>query len=328
MQFAAPTPLRRRARWVPWLTALVLITVRAVAAESPPVSGDAVIRGPAGGSEIVITTTSRLAGAIHSLTWSGREFIDSLDHGRQLQSASNLDVDGQLFNEAFNPTEAGCERDMAGPTSTSRLLWLSAGGRDIVTVSRMAFWLRPDQSSGGHRALNTTALSNHLLQKEVRIGAAGLDHAIRYAVTFTLPADERHRRATVEVLTGYMPPAFRTFHVLKPDATLDAVSEGPGEQALPVIASTADGGHAMGVWSPAVSQSTGRPATYGRFWFEQDQVAKWNCVVREEASPQDPQATLAAGSYRYLTWVAVGTREQVRDTLATLRKRPAAETTP
>lgn len=27
------------------------------------------------GSEIVITTTSRLAGAIHSLTWNGKEFI-------------------------------------------------------------------------------------------------------------------------------------------------------------------------------------------------------------------------------------------------------------
>lgn len=296
-------------------------------AEPPQVSGDAVIRGPAGGSEIVITTTARLAGAIHSLTWNGREFIDSLDHGRQLQSASNLDVDGKFFNETFNPTEAGCERDMAGPTSTSQLLWLSARGRDLVTVSRMAFWLRPGQSSGGHAALNTTALSNHLLQKEVRVGAAGLDHAIRYAVTFTLPADEQHRRATFEVLTGYMPPAFRAFHVLKADGKLEALSEGPGEQALPVIASTADGGHALGVWTPAVSQSTGRPASYGRFWFEQQKVAKWNCVVREEAPSQDPQATLAAGSYRYLTWVAVGTREQVRDTLATLRKRPAAETT-
>lgn len=309
------------------MMALLLVTGRGLGAEPPLVSGDAVIRGPAGGSEIVITTTSRLAGAIHSLTWNGREFIDSLDHGRQLQSASNLDVDGQLFNEAFNPTEAGCERDMAGPTSTSRLLWLSAGGHDLVTVSRMAFWLRPGQSSGGHKALNATALSNHLLQKEVRIGAAGLDHAIRYAVTFTLPADERHRRATFEVLTGYMPPGFRTFHVLSADGKLEDLSAGPGEQGLPVVASTADGGHAMGVWSPAVSQSTGRPATYGRFWFEQQQVAKWNCVIRDEAPARDPQATLAAGTYRYLAWVAVGTREQVRDTLATLRKRPAAEMT-
>ena len=35
-----------------------------------------------GDSKIVITTTSRLAGAIHSLTWSGHEFINTTNHGR------------------------------------------------------------------------------------------------------------------------------------------------------------------------------------------------------------------------------------------------------
>ena len=96
------------------------------AAGQETVAGDAVIRAPSGGSEIVITTTSRLAGAIHSLTWNGREFIDSHDHGRQLQSASNLDLEGPFHVETFNPTEAGSRADGAGPTSTSRLLWLSA----------------------------------------------------------------------------------------------------------------------------------------------------------------------------------------------------------
>jgi hypothetical protein len=287
--------------------------------EADRVSGDAVIRGAAGGSEIVITTTSRLAGAIHSLTWNGREFIDSLDHGRQLQSASNLDVDGSLHNEAFNPTEAGAERDMAGPTSTSRLLWLSAAGRDLQTASRMAFWLRPGQSSGGHPARNTTALSNHLLQKHVRIGAPGLEHAIRYEVAFTLPADERHTRATFEVVTGYMPSGFRSFHALRADGTLEPLADGPGEQTLPVVVSTADGEHAMGVWTAEVARTTKKPATYGRFWFEDARVSKWNCVLREAA---EPGMMLAPGVYRSLVWLAVGTREQVRETLVKLRARP------
>ena len=286
-------------------------------AEEGP-SGDAVIRGPAGGSEIVITTTSRLAGAIHSLTWNGREFIDSHDHGRQLQSASNLDLEGSFHNETFNPTEAGSRADGAGPTSTSRLLWLSAAGRDLVTVNRMAFWLRPGETSGDHPAVNTTALSNHLLEKEVRIGAEGIDNAIRYAVTFTVPAGERHRRGTFEALTGYMPPDFRTFHALRDDGGLEPLSEGPGEQPLPVIVSTADGGHAMGTWSPDRARTTGRPAAYGRFWFEPDRVSKWNCVFRERAADG---ATLEPGTYRYLVWVALGTRGQVADTLARLRAK-------
>ena len=293
--------------------------VFAVEPSCTPVSGDAVIRGPAGGSEIVITTTSRVAGAIHSLTWNGKEFIDSHDHGRQLQSASNLEVDGTIFDETFNPTEAGCKCDMAGPASTSRLLWLSAAGSELETISQMAFWLRPGQQSGDHPAKNTTALSNHVLQKRVRIGAPGLaapacDHAIRYEVTFTLPANERHTKASFEALTGYMPPEFRTFQVLLPDGTLGPLSDGPGEQLQPVILSIADGGHAMGAWSPDVARTTGRPATYGRFWFEHARVSKWNCVFREEAA-----AGLEPGMYRYLIWVAVGTRDQVRETLAALR---------
>lgn len=329
----APRPIPSHR--IPWPAALACAIVwasamAAVRAAPPDVSGDASIRAPAGGSEIVITTTSRLAGAIHSLTWNGREFIDSHDHGRQLQSASNLDLGGSFFNETFNPTEAGSMHDGAGPTSTSRLLWISAAGRDLATVTQPAFWLRPGEASHGHPAVNTSPLSNHLIQKQVRIGARGLPHAIRHAVTFTLPADERHTKATFESLTGYMPPEFRTFHGLRADDGLAPLPDVQGEQSLPVIASTADGSHAMGAWSPDASRTTGRPATYGRFWFEHDRVSKWNCVVRERADGaavndgSGEAGRLPPGEYRFLVWVAVGTREQVRDTLAQLRARHAA----
>jgi len=306
---------------------VVLQSVAVVAAANagdplgPAVPGDAEVRAPAGDSEIVIRTTSRLAGAIDSLTWGGREFIDSHDHGRQLQSASNWDVGGDLHAETFNPTEAGCERDGAGPESTSRLLWLLAGGRDLQTVNRMAFWLRPGQQSGGHPARNDVALSNHLLQKHVRLGADHLDprlggHAIRYDVTFTVPAGEGHRQGVFEVLTGYMPAAFRRFHGLGGDGRLEPLTDGPGEQELPVIVATADGGHAMGAWSPAVSRTTGVPATYGRFWFERERVSKWNSVIRE-TSPSGTE--LEPGAYAYRVWVAVGTLDDVRRTLVALR---------
>ncbi|MFX7820800.1 hypothetical protein ABTK26_21005, partial [Acinetobacter baumannii] len=76
---------------------------------------------------------------IHSLTWNGKEFIDSADHGRQLQSAINLDCGKAIRAETFNPTEAGSRRDGAGPTSSSRLLKLSAKGNTLETLSRMAF---------------------------------------------------------------------------------------------------------------------------------------------------------------------------------------------
>src|SRR4029079_17823932 len=113
--------------------------------------GNATIRAPAGGSEIVITTTSRCAGAIHSLTWNGKEFIDSADHGRQLQSASNFDAGKEpFFPETFNPTAAGSARDGAGKKSTSKLLELRAKNNELATKSLMAFWLRPGEKSQGH----------------------------------------------------------------------------------------------------------------------------------------------------------------------------------
>src|SRR3982751_3635344 len=94
------------------------------------ISGDSVIRGKAGASEIVITTTERLAGAIHSLTWDGKEFIDSHDHGRQLQSAASFDCGSskEFWAECFNPTEAGSRTDGTGDKSSSKLLRISTDG--------------------------------------------------------------------------------------------------------------------------------------------------------------------------------------------------------
>ena len=190
------------------LACLLFLTVASLKAA---VSGDAQIRAKAGPSEIVITTTSRLAGAIHSLTWNGLEFIDSTDHGRQLQSASNFDAGSRFVPETFNPTEAGSRFDGAGPKSSSVLLALTAKGRVLSTESQMAFWLKPGEKSFGNPAKNTTVLSQHRLKKTVTLGVHGLPHAIGYDVTFTIPKTEHHRYAQFEVVTGYMPPGFSKF---------------------------------------------------------------------------------------------------------------------
>src|SRR6185436_18935187 len=146
------------------LSAVIFALSCRALADDVSVSGDSVIRAPAGGSEIVITTTSRCAGAIHSLTWNGKEFIDSADHGRQLQSASNFDAGKEpFFPETFNPTEAGSARDGAGKKSTSKLLELRAKNNELATKSLMAFWLAPGEKSQGHPALNDKRLSDHLL---------------------------------------------------------------------------------------------------------------------------------------------------------------------
>lgn len=284
-------------------------------ADAPP-PGDAVIRGKAGPSDIVITTTSRLAGAIHSLTWGGREFIDSADHGRQLQSAAAFGDAKDFWAEAFNPTEAGARRDGAGPRSSSRLLRLQAHGNQLTTTTRMAFWLAPGEKSGRHPARNTTGLSDVRLTKRVVIGYKQFAHAIDYRVTFAVPPTERHTLAQFEALTGYMPPDFSKFWTLDPKTSqLRPLSDGPGEQSLPVVFSTANERYAMGVWSPDQPASGYEALGYGRFRFRAEKVVKWNCVFRVRNA-----MGVRPGNYDYRVFVAVGSLRNVRDTLTGLMK--------
>ena len=219
----------------------------------PAPSGNASIRGKAGSSEIVVTTTDRLAGAIHSLTWSGKEFIDSHDHGRQLQSAASFDraAAGEFWAERYNPTEAGSRADGTGEKTSSKLLRHRVEGAELETTTQMAFWLAPGEKSFGRPALNGKVLSDHLLAKRVRVGYKKLANVIEYEVTFTVPKGERHTYAQYEALTGYMPPEFSSFWKFLPDSgKLEGLDDGPGEQGFPVVFATQSKTHAMGVFSP------------------------------------------------------------------------------
>ena len=304
-------PLFLKNSVVPFLVVTVilslLISANEVFGADPPKtlarpSGDAVIRARAGDAEIVITTTSRLAGAIHSLTWNGREFIDSADHGRQMQSASNFDAGSQFTPETFNPTEAGSADDGAGLNSSSRLLHLIAKDNLLQSTTQMAFWLSPTGKSVGHPAKNATFLSDHLLTKRVQIGYKQLPNVIQYDVTFSLPLGEKHSYAQFEVVTGYMPAEFEKFWGFNPQTMeLEALSDGPGEQPLPVILATADGSHAMGVIArdPPPRGMTG--PGYGRFRFPSEKVVKWNSVYRLH----DQENGIPAADYSFRQFVIV-----------------------
>jgi hypothetical protein len=296
------------------LFAALLLVLSSLGADAP--SGDAVIRGKVGDDEIVITTTKRLAGAVHSLKWAGKEFIDSHDHGRQLQSASNLDCGKKFVPETFNPTEAGSRRDGVGPRSTSKLLKLSAKGNELTTRTQMAFWLRPSEKSDGHAAYNDRALSDHLLDKRVRIGYKTLPNVIDYQVTFTLPKGEKHTYAQFEALTAYLPAEFEKFTFYDPkNGKLAPLDDGPGEQAQPVVFATKDGKHALAVYSPDQPSKGYEKAGYGRWRFKAEKVVKWNCVfrVRDERG-------VKAGEHRFQTFVVVGTRDDCEKTLTKLHE--------
>ena len=283
----------------------------------PRSNGHSVIRGPALGSEVVITTTPRLAGAIHSLTWNGKEFINSTDHGRQLQSAANFDLGTRFTGETFNPTEAGSRNDGAGKTSSSRLLHIATTKNSLQTTTQMAFWLAPGQTSGGHPAKNKKILSDHLLTKRVKIGIEGLPNVIQHDVTFSMPVTEKHTYAQFEAVTGYMPPEFHRFWKFNPKTgETEPLTDGPGEQSQPVILATGNGSHAMGVYSPQQPSPGYERAGYGRFRFAKQKVVKWNCVFRI----RDPYG-VEPGDYSFRSYVIVGDLKTVTETMQALHER-------
>lgn len=279
-------------------------------------SGNASIRSQAGASQIVITTTDRLAGAIHSLTWNGQEFIDSTDHGRQLQSAASFDcgIAKDFWAERYNPTEAGSRLDGVGQKSSSKLLSIRAAGAELQTTTQMAFWLAPGEKSFGRLALNQSFLSEHRVSKRVRIGYKDLPQVIDYEVAFTVPQGEMHTYAQFEALTGYMPAEFEKFRKYLPGTDeLVELSDQAGEQEYPIVFSNAAGTHAMGIFSPDQPSPGYEKAGYGRFRFREEKVVKWNCVFRKRSA-----SGIEPGDYRFRMFVPVGDLATVKQAMKSL----------
>jgi len=259
-------------------------------------SGDASISNIAGPSSIVISTTQRLAGAIGSLTWNGKEFINSYDHGRELQSATSFNG----WGECFNPTEAGSSQDGTGNISTSFLQYLNASGNFLETQILPAFWTQPGYTAPGcGAAINTTQRASHYFHKKVSIGMPGMAHVVKYNTEFDIP--ENYSSGTFEALTGYMPPDFSVFWTYNPASQqLTSLSDGPGEQELPIVFSTTDNNYAMGIYSPDLPDPQWAGAGYGRFRF--GDCTKWNCVFRENN---------VTGTYKFRSYLFVGSLTNV-----------------
>src|SRR3990167_11411431 len=171
------------------------------------------------GSKGMRLTMHESAGwAVCSLTYRGTEMIEGYDHGRCLQSAASFDGRG----EGFNPTEAGSYEDGLLPNkSTSQLSAKVTDKHQAATEVEMAFW------QGGK--------SNHIHRKWVSAGWGG-KHIVEHKIAFEIPANETHSTGQFEILTGYMPPAFSKFLVWNAlTGTTAPLTDGPGEQSLPVI---------------------------------------------------------------------------------------------
>lgn len=282
---------------------------------APAATGDVKIERPALGSTITVETSARFAGAVSSLVFRGQQYVDSRDHGRELQSASSFDSLG----ECFNPTEAGTVADALGPTSSSKLLGVKSGPNWLQTSTDMAFWLPPGydykhqcgMTPSVTKAVNKGVRGSHILDKRIELGDKGHANVIGDHVTYTVP--EAHGYGVFEAATLYTPIDFSKRYVLNLTTRGIEPTTVVGEEQWPVVLATADGKSAVGVLSPLLPQE-GRG--YGTFSFPD--TNKINCVFREK--------NIAAGAHlSYECYFAVGTLDEVKATLLELHEHASRE---
>lgn len=296
----------------------VVMAMGVLLASSPSAlfANDASISASANGGTIVLTASgSRFAGAISSLTYRGVQYIDIADHGRQMQSAIQLNQLG----ECYNPTEAGSKADGKSYTSSSHLQSISSNGNVLVTQTRPAFWLYPGEYYGGPcnpnyspsitHAQNTTILSNFIFRRVSSFYGTSIPNVIDVDVTWTIPTG--FSSSNTEASSAYLPATFNTFLTYdRASRTLTKVAATAVDSAnqhtpFPVIIAQANGRHAMGAWSPAIMANPNRGyMAYLNFSAATDPTTKWSCVFGER--------NISAGStYSYSCPIAIGTVDEV-----------------
>jgi hypothetical protein len=175
------------------LTTVALLYANPANAQCPAqgttVNGTKSISANVFGLPLVISTSDAYKGAITSITWRGKQFIDSADPGREFQTAifpqPAADANQADWVECYNPEEAD---------PWSRLRSISAVGNVLTSTTQLGFYLAPWEygQCGDHgfaQAHNQCTLSNYVLHKRVTIGFAGIPNVIEFVATVDIPED-------------------------------------------------------------------------------------------------------------------------------------------
>jgi hypothetical protein len=280
-----------------------------------------------------IRTRPSMGGAMSSLTWRGKEFINSDDHGRNFQIAA-------AFNghyECYNPTEGGSLSDGgANSPSTSQVFKYAIPATNMFyTGSYPAFWLRPGEgqfapvwgncNSPGKAAVNTTWLSNYLFYKTITAGYV-LQNVIKVDTSMYIP--EAVNEAAIESLVGLMNsanfPKVMTYDVTNGTATtVDNPNVYPYGQTWinrPVILASNDNQYALGLYNRPLNPLNNPTLSVGHF--------RWNKVPEYGVNAWSSVFNFGAtgGPYnRYFTnYLVIGTLQDVLNSMATIHSNTSS----
>lgn len=210
----------------------------------------------------VSSNLTQFAGAIDSIIYDGKEFVNSFDHGRLFQTA--LQIDG--YGECFNPTEAGSFADGGRMESTSVLESIGLGDNMLRTQVRAASWVvAPDGNALCPRGAmpNPRQPTDTLIYKRIELVSG---NKINWHVS--IDCREAKEKVGVEILTGYLPEDFNALYSVNPKSLkltkrttwkLDSPNDGYPDGGTyisgspshePMIWTTSDGSFALGILRP------------------------------------------------------------------------------
>lgn len=214
-------------------------------------------------SSVEITLSpNQFAGAIESLKWNNKEFVNIFDHGRQIQSA--IQIDG--FGECFNPTEAGSAHDGYSRKGSSKVTSIIKKSEQLLEVqTQMAQWSYQKTTGACKKGLSpiaNTALSNHYLNKKIELNFNNDPQLIKVSLQFSSPQLEVSKNILYEFLTGYLNSEFDQFYIVKnkellrPEKFNDISGNGfpagsyQAGSRTPIIQADLSGKYAMGIYFP------------------------------------------------------------------------------
>jgi hypothetical protein len=313
-------------------------------AVAPALGDQALVENDSSGLEIRLSTREMEGGAVSSLLWNNREFLDSSDHGRELQSDVNFDGLG----ECNNPTEAGSHDDAAGFKSSSVVLSMNNNPNTgtLTSTTQMAYFYQPGEpypaGCGGNKKITTvpipnvqtgnpnSPLSDVTLDKTIQMypfGTTKLTNVFRYEVTFHVP--DTHTKALFEYLISIMPDVFSQYYLMNfssetpSTATSSLFSSvvsskkitAAGTLNLATIVATADGKYALGMMADDRLSPSG-PSLYGYYSYLPN-VA----TAASDTFVSLPTATIpySGGAHSFTEYLVVGTLATVESTLPQLR---------
>jgi len=292
--------------------------------------------GPETANTFYVSASEIVAGAIDSIYWNNKEFINSHDHGRQLQYAWQY---GTSFNnstyafttqygECFNPTEAGSAADSTGWATSSILNSYSYNSTSFTTNDNPAYWIAPNSPCGVPLPY-TSPTSGDTLIKNVSI-ASGPYKLIRLNTTVTSGPGKLGPTA-YEAPTIYIASDLNEMHSFDPSSgALDPIAisttqnptcNNPAGNTLwpnlkgcvidwPVIATTSDRTYAIGL--VAIPNNSNNTYKYGFFYVDSQTMP-----INAESSAKLSAYVYSpwTGTQQFLTYVAVGTFTDVQQAL-------------